>query len=83
MKYKKSVFRNFALITQFGISMLVPVALCVFIGLLIDKKFGTYWVILFIFLGILAGGRNIYKMAMAALKDDERSDKKREEEHDE
>lgn len=77
MKYKKSVLRNFALITQFGISMLVPIALCVGIGLLIDKKFGTYWVIPLIFVGMIAGARNIYRMAMSTIKQD------RKEEHDE
>lgn len=51
--------------------MLVPVAVCVAIGLLIDKKFGTYWVFLFLFLGMAAGGRNIYKMAMSTVKADE------------
>ena len=28
MKYKKSVYRTFALITQLGISMIVPILLC-------------------------------------------------------
>ena len=32
MKYKKSVHRTFALITQLGISMIVPILLCVWVG---------------------------------------------------
>lgn len=32
MKYKKSVYRTFALITQLGISMIVPILLCVWVG---------------------------------------------------
>lgn len=72
---KKSVFRNFALITQIGISMMVPIALCVAIGLLIDRKFGTYWVIPFIFLGMAAGARNIYHIVMGTLKQDRKEDK--------
>lgn len=75
MKYKKSVYRNFALITQLGISMLVPVALCVAIGLLIDNKFGTYWVIPFIFIGMAAGIRNIYRIAMSTMRQDSKEDK--------
>lgn len=75
MKYKKSVYRNFALITQFGISMLVPIALCVFAGIMIDRYFDTYFVILFIFLGMAAGGRNVYRMAMSTMKEDERDGK--------
>ena len=60
MKYKKSVYKSFAMITQLTIHMLVPIFLCFFIGMLIVKKFGTYFVIpLFIF-GALAGFRNVY-----------------------
>lgn len=74
MKYKKNVYRNFVLITQFGISMLVPIALCVLIGVLIDKHFGTYWVVLFIFLGMAAGGRNVYRMAMSTIEQDKKDE---------
>ena len=48
MKYKKSVYRSLALITQFGINMLVPIFLCVMAG---------------IYIGALAGFRNIFIMA--------------------
>lgn len=66
MKYDKSVFKSLALITQLGINVLVPTAVCVGIGVLIDRKFDTYWVIPLMILGMLAGGRNAYRMAMAA-----------------
>lgn len=71
MKYKKSVFKSLALITQLGISMMVPVALCVALGIWIDSKFHTYWVIPLMVLGMLAGGRNVYRLAIAASKDDD------------
>ena len=57
MKYKKSVYRNFALISQLGISVIVPIGLCIFIGVLIDKKFNSNFIIPLIFLGIAAGAR--------------------------
>ena len=60
MKYKKSVYKSFAMITQLTIHMLVPIFLCFFIGMLIDKKFGTYFVIPLFILGALAGFRNVY-----------------------
>ncbi len=39
MKYKKSVHRTFALITQLGISMIVPILLCVWVGGWLEEKF--------------------------------------------
>ncbi len=63
-KYDKSVYQSLALITQFGINMLVPVFLCSFAGIWLDEKFGTsFWMILLFFVGALAGFRNIYIMA--------------------
>ena len=66
MKYKKSVFKSLAMISQVSISMIVPIALCVALGLWIDSKFDTYWVIPLMFLGMAAGFRNVYRMVMAA-----------------
>ena len=60
-KYDKEVYRSLTLITQFGINMLVPIFLCTFLGIFIDKKLGTnFIVIIMFFLGALAGERNIY-----------------------
>lgn len=76
-KYDKSVYRSFALITQFGINMLVPIFLCSFLGIWLDKKFGTsYWMIVLFFIGALAGFRNIYIMAAKVYKDREQHDTK-------
>ena len=60
-KYHKSVFKSFFLVTQLGISVMVPIALCVAIGVLIDKRFGTWWVIPLLILGFAAGIRNDFK----------------------
>nr|WP_256447816.1 AtpZ/AtpI family protein [Roseburia sp. MSJ-14] len=52
------------LITQFGISMLVPILLCCFAGVYIGKRFQMEWLVIpFFFVGALAGFRNIYVMA--------------------
>ncbi len=62
--YDKSVFQAFTLITQFGINMLVPIGLMLWLGMYLDERFGTsYWVILLFFVGAIAGGRNVYQMA--------------------
>lgn len=61
MKYHKNVYRSLAMITQFGINMLVPIFACSFIGIFLDRYLGTsFFMILFFFIGALAGGRNSY-----------------------
>ena len=54
--YDRSVYRSLAMITQFGINMLVPIVLCGGAGMYLDKLLGTSFlsVILF-FVGALAG----------------------------
>lgn len=64
MKYQKEVFRNFSLVMQFGITMLVPILLCTFLGIFLDRLLGTsFIVIILFFLGALAGFRNIFILA--------------------
>ena len=77
MKYKKSVYRNFALISQLGISVIVPIGLCIFIGVLIDKKFNSNFIFPLIFLGIAAGARNAYRIAMASVKEEKKDDNRK------
>ena len=72
MKYKKEVFRSLALITQLGISVMVPVFMCLFIGYVIDKKFGTSTMLILLILGIMAGGRNAYMLAKGVINENER-----------
>lgn len=70
MRNNKSVFRNIALITQLGIHMLTPVFLCVAAGVYIDNKFSTYFTLPLLIVGILAGARNAYRLAVASTKQD-------------
>ena len=61
MKYKKSVYQSLIMITQFSIHMLVPIFLCTFLGIYLDKWLDTgFCVIVLFFMGALAGFRNIY-----------------------
>lgn len=63
-KVEKSVFRSLTLISQFGINMIVPVVLCMFLGIFLDTKLGTgYWAVILFFVGALAGFNSVYKMA--------------------
>ncbi|MCR5338743.1 MAG: AtpZ/AtpI family protein [Lachnospiraceae bacterium] len=62
--YDRDVYRSMAMITQFGLNMIVPIVLCGALGLFLDKKLGTNWIaIVGFFIGALAGFRNIYVFA--------------------
>ena len=64
MKYQKEVFRSFTVVLQFGINMIVPILLCTFAGIFLDRLFSTsFIVIIMFFLGALAGFRNIFVIA--------------------
>ena len=63
-KMDRSVYKSFAMITQFGINMLVPIGLMTWLGIWLDGRLGTsYWMVLLFFAGAVAGGRNVYRMA--------------------
>lgn len=74
MRYKKSVFRSLALVTQLGISVMTPIFLCIFAGYYIDMHFGTRLMIPMLILGTLSGGRCAYVLVKNALKADEQED---------
>lgn len=64
VKYQKEVFGGFAMVLQFGINMIVPILLCTFVGIFLDRLFSTsFIVIIMFFLGALAGFRNIFIFA--------------------
>ncbi|HAG03828.1 MAG TPA: F0F1 ATP synthase subunit [Lachnospiraceae bacterium] len=59
---KKEVIKALSLITQLGISMLVPIFACLIAGNLLDVFFktGPLFMIIFIVLGVFAGFRSVY-----------------------
>lgn len=77
MKYDKGVFRALTLITQFSVNMLVPIIMCTFLGMFIDRKSGTsIWVVILFFVGALAGFRNIYIFAKKIFDDKSGDDRR-------
>lgn len=75
MKSNREIFRLLTYISQFAINMLVPIFLCSFIGLYIDRYFNTdCWFIILFFVGAIAGGRNIYVLATKSYKKKKDSD---------
>lgn len=60
-KSDKVIWHSVMMISQVGITMLVPIFLCVYIGIKLDDWFGTdYLFIIFVLLGVLAAFRNVY-----------------------
>lgn len=60
-----NVLQNISLIAQFGIFMLVPIGGMSVGGYFLDKYFGTSWIfIVCFFVGAVAGGQNVYRLAM-------------------
>lgn len=60
----REVVKVLVCISQFGISMIVPIAMCFFCGLALDKWLGTSFIaIVLFFVGAIAGGRNVYILA--------------------
>ena len=62
MNYKKSVYTTFAMISQVGISMVVPILLCTYAGVWLEEKFDSPWTVIMIVVGVLAGVRNVIAM---------------------
>ena len=64
MKYNKKVYQALMMISQFGINMLVPIFICSFAGMFLDRKLGTsFWTVILFFVGALAGFTNVFRFA--------------------
>lgn len=64
-KNNKDTLRNLALVTQIGLSVITPILIGVYLGQLLDKKFGLNGVfsITFIVIGAAAGFLNIFNLS--------------------
>ena len=80
MSGKGSPYRNIVLISQIGINMLVPDIICKAIGVRLYNRFHTRNPLPLLILGIAAGARNAYALAMDTIRMDEKRRKKEQEE---
>lgn len=66
----KEIGKALALLTQIGISMIVPTFLCLVLGSFLDKIFhtGNVFMVVFIILGICAGFRSVYMLTKGFYK---------------
>lgn len=81
-KYKRSVYQSLAVITQFGINMLVPIFACTLFGAWLGEKTDISWLAIpFFAIGALAGMRNVFLFARRIYdpkkKDEDESDVKK------
>lgn len=76
MKMGKAVLKGIVMISQIGISMMVPIFICFFIGIRLDKLLNTsFWVIVFFIIGTMTAFRNIYHLTKGFyMKDKEKED---------
>ncbi len=70
MKDNKIVAKSLTMISQVGISMLVPIFLCCMLGLYLEKEFSFPAFVPLFFLGALAGMRNVHVMLSAIYKEE-------------
>ena len=68
------ILKMFAILSQIGTAMLVPIFVMLGIGLWIDEKFSTRLVLVFLLLGIGAGFRNCFLIVRKLLKEMESSE---------
>ncbi|MCR5209852.1 MAG: AtpZ/AtpI family protein [Lachnospiraceae bacterium] len=72
---RRQTARLLPMISQFAISMVVPIFLCFYVGYLIDKHFGTsFMAVVLFFVGALAGFTNVYKLARGLTAEDRNTD---------
>ena len=77
MKEKHSVVKAILMVSQIGISMIVPIFLGAFIGYQFDRLFKTeFCILIFLVLGIAAAFRNIYKLTKPFYAEDLKREQK-------
>lgn len=63
-KENRQVVDALILVFQFGLNMLVPIFMCCALGIWLGRRTGIQWMMVpFFFIGALAGGTNVYRMA--------------------
>lgn len=72
---RRQTVRLLPMISQFAISMLVPICICFYVGYLIDKHLGTsFMAVVLFFVGALAGFTSVYKLARGLTAEDRNTD---------
>ena len=63
------IVEAFSMVTQFTINMLVPIGVCVALGIWLGDKYDIDWIVIpLFFIGAAAGYNSIYRMVKKFLK---------------
>ena len=76
---KKEIFRNLAMVSSMGISVVMAIGIGVWFGLTLDNWLNTkpWFFYIFLFLGIAAGFKNIYVIAGKEIRRNDGSNQRR------
>ncbi|MEI6206138.1 MAG: AtpZ/AtpI family protein [Desulfuromonadales bacterium] len=76
---KRELLQSLAIVSSMGISVALAIAIGVWLGLALDRWFGTkpWFFFIFLFVGIAAGFKNIYVIARRESQKEDDSDFRR------
>ena len=73
----REITQSFSMVLQFGLNMIVPIAMCIALGVWIGDKYDMDWIVIpLFFVGALAGYTSIFKMVRQYLKKTDKKTKK-------
>lgn len=64
---KTDAYANFALISQLGINMIVPIFVLLAIGIYLENKFDIFTTVPLLIVGVIVGCKNSYDLAKRAV----------------
>ena len=68
----KKTFQTLALVTQLGLTMVVSIGMTSALGIWLDKRFGTSWITVVMFvMGTAAGVQSVWRMIKKIYSDEE------------
>lgn len=63
------IVQAFSMVMLFGVNMLVPIGLCMALGIWLGEKWNMDWIVVpLFFVGALAGFNSVYRMSKKFLK---------------
>jgi predicted F0F1-ATPase subunit len=68
------IVKGLAMLTQLGLTVLIPTALFLVLGLWLDRRFGWSVTVPLMILGILGGAKGAYDLAKGMIKSQEDDD---------
>ena len=65
----RELTESFSMVLQFGLNMIVPIVMCIALGVWIGDKYDMDWIVIpLFFVGALAGYNSIFRMVQKYLK---------------